>query len=79
MHDEVHNEMNRKVTTSTKLQGTQRSPKLALRSTDFHAPENLNFPALQKNIIKKKKKRTNESLNFVLVMFDEAFLTLTTD
>ena len=35
-----------KVTRSTKLQGAQRSPELRFRSTDFHAPENLIFPAL---------------------------------
>ena len=29
-----------------KLRGTQRSPKLALRNTDSHAPENLIFPTL---------------------------------
>ena len=27
-----------------KLQGSQRSPELALRNKDFHAPENLIFP-----------------------------------
>ena len=36
----------RKVTRCTKLRGAQRSPELALRSTDFHTPENLIFPAL---------------------------------
>ena len=36
----------RKVTRSTKLRGAQRSPELALRRTDFRAPEN--FPALAK-------------------------------
>ena len=35
-----------KVTMSTKLRGTQRSPELALGSTDFHVPENLIFPVL---------------------------------
>ena len=35
-----------KATRSTKLQDVQRSPELALRSTYFHAPENLIFPAL---------------------------------
>ena len=35
-----------KITRSTKLQGMQHSPELVLRSTDFHAPENLIFPAL---------------------------------
>ena len=29
-----------------KLRGTQRPPELALRNTDFHAPENLIFPTL---------------------------------
>ena len=37
----------RKVTKSTKLQGARRSPELALRSTGFRAPENLNVPALR--------------------------------
>ena len=32
---------------STKLRGAQRSPELALGSTDFHVPENLIFPVLQ--------------------------------
>ena len=36
----------RKVTRCTKLRGAQRSPELALRSTDFRTPENLIFPAL---------------------------------
>ena len=36
----------RKVTKCTKLRGTQRSPELALRSTDFYAPENLILPTL---------------------------------
>ena len=35
-----------KVTMSTKLQSTQHSSGLALRSTDFCAPEDLNFQAL---------------------------------
>ena len=35
-----------KVTRSTKLRGAQCSPELSLRSTDFRAPENLIFPAL---------------------------------
>ena len=34
------------VTRCTKLWGTQLSPELALRSTDFCTPENLIFPAL---------------------------------
>ena len=34
------------VTRSTKLQGSQCSPKLAFRSTDFLVPENLIFSAL---------------------------------
>ena len=34
------------VTRCTKLQGAQCSPEIALRSMDFHAPENLTFPAL---------------------------------
>ena len=35
-----------KVTRCTKLRGAQRSPELALKSTDFHAPGNLIFPVL---------------------------------
>ena len=35
------------VTRSTKLQGIQYSPELALRTMDFHVPENLIFPALE--------------------------------
>ena len=42
----------RNVTRSTKLRGAQRSPELALRSTDFRSPENLIFPALFKAILK---------------------------
>ena len=37
----------RKVIKSTKLRGAGRSPELALRSTGFRAPENLNVPALR--------------------------------
>ena len=37
----------RKVTKSTKLRGPRRSPELALRSTGFCAPENLNVPTLR--------------------------------
>ena len=33
-------------TRSTKLSGTQHALELAFRSTDFHVPENLIFPAL---------------------------------
>ena len=36
----------RTVTRSTKLWGVRYSPELTLRSTEFCAPENLNFPAL---------------------------------
>ena len=35
-----------KVTRCTKLRGVQCSSELALRSTDFRAPENLIFPSL---------------------------------
>ena len=35
-----------RVTRCTELRGVQRSSELALRSTDFHASENLIFPAL---------------------------------
>ena len=35
-----------KATRRTKLQDTQCSPGLSFRSTDFHVPENLIFPAL---------------------------------
>ena len=38
--------VSRKITRCTKVRGAQRSPELALRSTDFRAPENLIFPAL---------------------------------
>ena len=31
----------------TKSQGTQHSPELVLKSTDFRAPEDLIFPALK--------------------------------
>ena len=40
-----------KVTRCTKLQGTQQSPKLTLRSTDFCVPENLIFPTLNRCLI----------------------------
>ena len=36
----------RNVTRSTKLQGAQCAPDLALKSTEFCSPENLIFPAL---------------------------------
>ena len=29
----------------------------------------------ERNVIRKNKKRTNECLNFVLVLFDQVFLT----
>ena len=35
------------VKKSTQLQGAQRSPELAFRSTDIRVPENLIFLALQ--------------------------------
>ena len=35
-----------KVPKDPKLRGAQRSPALGLRSTDFHAPENLIFSDL---------------------------------
>ena len=35
-----------KVTRKTKLRDTLCSPELSFRSTDFHVPENLIFPAL---------------------------------
>ena len=34
------------VIKSTKLPGAQHSPELAFRSTDFHVPKNIIFPAL---------------------------------
>ena len=37
------------VKRSAKLRGTQRSPELAFRSTDFRVPENLIFLALNLN------------------------------
>ena len=43
---EVHDEANicdPNLTRSTKLRGTQSSPEVSYRSTDFHAPENLTF------------------------------------
>ena len=39
----------RKVTRSTELRGARRSPELALRSTEFRAPEHLNFSTLAVN------------------------------
>ena len=36
----------RNIISNAKLWGTQRSPELSLRSTDFSSPENLIFPAL---------------------------------
>ena len=36
----------RKATKCAKLRGVQRSPELALRTTDFRAPENLILPVL---------------------------------
>ena len=48
------------VTMGTKLQGTH-SPELALRSTDFCAPENLIYPAL--------KLCTNTKRDFILFAF----------
>ena len=40
-----------KVTRSTKLQSPKSSPELALRSTDFRAPETLIFPALSSGTV----------------------------
>ena len=39
------------VTRSTKLGNRQHFPELAFRSTDFHVPENLIFPALHQNML----------------------------
>ena len=39
------------VTRSTELRNAHRSPELAFRSTDFGAPENLIFPALQQKCL----------------------------
>ena len=44
-----------KITRSIKLQGTQHSPGIVLRSTDLCAPENLFFAALEcKNRLNKR-------------------------
>ena len=51
------------VTRSTNLRGAQRSPELGLKSTDFCAPENLIFAALQKHKkvhVHKKTKHENK-------------------
>ena len=47
-----------KATRSTKLPGSQHSPELALRSTEFCAPENQIFPALNTtfSVIEEAKK-----------------------
>ena len=50
VHDEYTMRRRRvpcKVIRCAKLRGAQRSPELGSRSTDFRAPENLIFPALQ--------------------------------
>ena len=58
VHVKVHNEEN--MCTSEQeaqnLRGAKRSPELAFRSTDFHVPENLIFPALHSPILLFYKK-----------------------
>ena len=48
-----------KITKSTKLRGTQCSPELAFRSTDFCVPENLIFPSLLTQWMKSNTKTAN--------------------
>ena len=38
-------------TRSTKLRGAQHAPELALRSTEFRAPESLIFLALEFDVV----------------------------
>ena len=60
------------IARSTKLRGTQRSPELAFRSTDFCVPENLIFLALLAQWMKSNSKIANTiiyDLVLVLVKF----------
>ena len=50
----------RKVTSCTKLRSAQRSPELALRSTDFCTPVNLFFPSMSRTV-----DRSNKILDFL--------------
>ena len=43
-------------TRSTKLQCAQSSPEVAFRSTNFRAPENQIFPALERGVQNLGKK-----------------------
>ena len=57
-----------KVARSRKLQGTQHCPELALRSTDFCSPENLNFPALMCLCVHAKLWILNKLHYIILLM-----------
>ena len=66
MHSEVNGEANTftfNVTRSAKLWGAQRSPELALRSTNFRSPENLIFPALWDGVVDFCKWNENSIVN----------------
>ena len=58
-------------TRSTRLQGIQRSPELAFRSTDFRVLKNLIFPALfiPKLIDSCNLQLTQMVLNFRCLVF----------
>ena len=57
------------VARSRKLQGTQHSPELALRSTDFCSPENLIFPALMCLCVHAKLRILNKLHYIILLMY----------
>ena len=56
-----------KVTRSTKLQGAQRAPELALRSIEFCSPVNLIFPALILQIIRRSTFKTSNTIKRVCI------------
>ena len=58
-----------KVAGSRKLQGTQHSPELALRSRDFCSPENLIFPALMCLCVHAKLRILNKLHYIILLMY----------
>ena len=57
------------VARSRKLQGTQHSPELALRSTDFCSPENLIFPVLMCLCVHAKLRILNKLHYIILLMY----------
>ena len=65
-----------KVARSRKLQGTQHSPELALRSTDFCSPENPIFPALMCLCVHAKLWTLNKLHYIILLMYHIMYIRI---